>query len=166
MNYFAELGGFDAHLALLRAGNERSPEPTEAELKNKDTKPPEPKELMTLEYIGELTEPFLNCGRLMTKEFAAYFVGEVQKILTERFTGMRDKELKELDKDALSTLLNQFRLFLSISTEEKEIAELVEQLQLSFATTFLKTTYLEKRLKGISDLRYLIERIEAREIRE
>lgn len=80
--------------------------------------------------------------------------------------GMRDKEIKELDKDALSTLLNQFRLFLSISKEEKEISELVEQLQLSFATTFLKTTYLEKRLKGISDLRILIERIEAREVRD
>lgn len=166
LNYFAELGGFESLLALLRAGNTRSPEPTEAEAKNKDTKAPEPKDLMTLDYIGELTTPFLNCGRLMKKEFAAEFVEEVQQILSERFTGMRDKEIKELDKDALSTLLNQFRLFLAISKDEKEISELVEQLQLSFATTFLKTTYLEKRLKGISDLRILIERIEAREIRD
>lgn len=82
LNYFAELGGFDSLLALLRAGNERSPEPTEEEAKNKDTKAPEPKDLITLDYIGELTTPFLNCGRLMTKEFAAQFVEDVQEILT------------------------------------------------------------------------------------
>jgi hypothetical protein len=30
------------------------------------------------------------------------------------------------------------------------------------ASRFLKATYLEKRLKGVSDIRQLIERVEAR----
>lgn len=117
MNYFEELGGFEHLVNLLRAGNERSPEPNEAEAKDKDSKV-EPKDLMTFDFIGELTTPFYNCGRLMKKEFAAKFVEDVQKILTDRFMGMKDKEIKELDKDALSNLLKQLRLFLSISKEE------------------------------------------------
>ena len=35
-------------------------------------------------------------------------------------------------------------------------------MQLTFAVRFMKTTYLEKRLKGLSDLRTLIERVDAK----
>lgn len=35
-------------------------------------------------------------------------------------------------------------------------------MQLSFSVRFMKTTYLEKRLKGISDLRTIIERVDAK----
>ena len=39
-------------------------------------------------------------------------------------------------------------------------------MQLTFSVRFMKTTYLEKRLKGISDLRTLIERVDAKAIFE
>lgn len=87
---------------------------------------------------------------------------EVQDIVTQRLMGMRDKEIKELDKDRLSALLTSFRAFLRIAKPSSEIAELAEQVELSFATRFLKTTYLEKRLQGISDLRQLVESTGAR----
>lgn len=34
---------------------------------------------------------------------------------------------------------------------------------MSFAARFLKATYLEKRLKGVADIRFLIERVNVRE---
>lgn len=76
---------------------------------------------------------------------------------------MDERELKELDKDSLSAALQSFRAFLSISKGEEEIAKITEQLQLAFAARFLKTNFLEKRLKGVSDIRQLIERVGARE---
>jgi hypothetical protein len=76
--------------------------------------------------------------------------------------GMRNKEIKELDKDSLPAVFQSYRSFLQLAKSEEEIAELVEQIQLSFASRFLKTTFLEKRLKGVSDIRQLIERVEAR----
>lgn len=116
---------------------------------------------MPLEYVGELTGAFLNSRQLMSEEFASKFVGTVGAIVTERLTGMTDKEMKELDKDSLAEVLYSFRCFLALGTEEAEAARQIEEMQLSFAVRFLKTTYLEKRLKGVSDLRALLERAHA-----
>jgi hypothetical protein len=109
LNYFAELGGFTAFLHLLREGNEREPdEPEEAKDAKEAKEPPvsrREKELMPLEFLADLTGAFVNCGALMSEEFAASFVGEVQSIVTARLLGMKDKEVKELDKDALPSVL-------------------------------------------------------------
>ena len=51
---------------------------------------------------------------------------------------------------------------MSITKGEDEISELIEKIQMFFASRFLKTTYLEKRLKGVSDVRALIERVDAK----
>ena len=145
-------------LALLREGNARPAEPTSADKKEEKVE----YELLPLDLLGELTAPFLNCGGLMSKSFASSFVQEVQDIVTQRLMGMRDKEIKELDKDSLASVLAAFRPFLQLAKTDSEISELLEQIQLSFATRFLKTTYLEKRLQGITDLRQLVERADAR----
>jgi ubiquitin carboxyl-terminal hydrolase 9/24 len=76
--------------------------------------------------------------------------------------GMRDNEIKELDKDSLANFLKQFKAFLLLSKSESEIAEIIENIQIKFASRFLNTTYLEKRLKGVADVRSLIERVNAR----
>ena len=76
--------------------------------------------------------------------------------------GMRDNEIKELDKDIIGGILKSLRSFLSIAKEEEDIAELIEKIQISFAARFLKTTYLEKRLKGVSEIRGIIEKVDAR----
>ena len=84
------------------------------------------KELMPLELLGDLTGAFLNCGALLSESFAANFVQEVQEIVTQRLLGMRDKEIKELDKDILPGTLQSFRAFLQIAKSDDEIAELIE----------------------------------------
>lgn len=75
---------------------------------------------------------------------------------------MTDKEIKELEKDSLTEILLQFNQLLLIAKTEEETHEQVEQMQLTFAVRFMKTTFLEKRLKGVSDLRALIERLDAK----
>lgn len=77
LDYFAELGGFTALLALLRAGNTRTEEPSDDAEASKVQK-----ELMPLELLGDLTGAFLNCGALLSESFAANFVQEVQEIVT------------------------------------------------------------------------------------
>lgn len=121
LDYFAELGGFSALLALLRAGNTRAEEPSDDAEASKVQK-----ELMPLELLGDLTGAFLNCGALLSESFAANFVQEVQEIVTQRLLGMRDREIKELDKDILPGTLQSFRAFLQIAKSDDEIAELIE----------------------------------------
>lgn len=99
LDYFAELGGFTALLALLRVGNART------EAASDGTEPKIQKELMPLELLSDLTGAFLNCGALFSESFATQFVQEVQDIVTKRLIGMRDKEIKELDKDGLPAVL-------------------------------------------------------------
>lgn len=156
LNYFAELGGFTALLALLREGNQR--EPAEPEVKDVKEKQPS-KELLPLDFVGDLTGAFVNCGLLMSENFSESFVAEVEAIVTQRLMGMRDKEIKELDKEALPAVLHSLSVFLQVAKDDDVIAELIEKIQLAFAARFLKTTYLEKRLKGVADLRTLIERV-------
>jgi ubiquitin carboxyl-terminal hydrolase 9/24 len=73
---------------------------------------------------------------------------------------MTEKELKEIDKESVTKVLYELRDFFTLSMSEPETAELIEMNQLSMALRFLKSTYLEKRLKGISDIKLLIEKID------
>ena len=148
LNYFAEIGGFNALIKAIEEGNK---------VKN------ESDEMMPLELLGDLTGAFVNCGALLHDEFAASFVQKVEDVVTKRLLEMSEKEIKELDKDCLPSVLAQLRQFLQIKKGDAEISELIEQIQLSFAARFLKTTFLEKRLKGVSDIRHLIERVGAKD---
>ena len=125
LNYFAEIGGFKALIELLRDGNTRA-EPVEKDPKN--VKNEVQKELMPLDLLADLTRGFLNCGALMSETFAKSFVESVRDIFTQRLMEMKDKEIKELDKDSLPIVLSSFRSFLLISMREEEISKLVEQI--------------------------------------
>jgi ubiquitin carboxyl-terminal hydrolase 9/24 len=74
---------------------------------------------------------------------------------------MSEKELKELDKEVVGRLLSEVKDFLLLSFSDIQTAELIESNQLFIALRFLKSTYLEKRLKGLNDIKHLIERIDA-----
>jgi ubiquitin carboxyl-terminal hydrolase 9/24 len=73
---------------------------------------------------------------------------------------MSEKELKEIDKESIGRVLTDLKEFFTLSMSEVEMSELVESNMLLIALRFLKSTYLEKRLKGISDIKNMIERIE------
>jgi ubiquitin carboxyl-terminal hydrolase 9/24 len=73
---------------------------------------------------------------------------------------MTEKELKEIDKESISRVLTELKDFLTLSMTDSETFQLIEINQLTIGLRFLKSTYLEKRLKGISDIKQMIERIE------
>lgn len=73
---------------------------------------------------------------------------------------MSEKELKEIDKESVGRVLNDLKDFMTLALTEVETAEIIESNQLLVALKFLKSTYLEKRLKGISEIKLMIERLE------
>ena len=73
---------------------------------------------------------------------------------------MTEKELKEIDKESIGRVLTDLKDFLTLGLTDTETAEMVESNQLQVSLRFLKSTYLEKRLKGISDIKWMIERLE------
>ena len=73
---------------------------------------------------------------------------------------MSEKELKEIDKESVGRVLTEMKDFMTLALSEAETAEIIETNQLLIALRFLKSTYLEKRLKGISEIKLMIERLE------
>lgn len=114
-----------------------------------------------LDWISSLTAPFRNCNQIFAPTFATSFVTCIRDIIFQRIKTMSEKELKEVDKEIIGRLLNDVKDFLLLSFSEMETAELIESTQLFVALRFLKSTYLEKRLKGLNDLKTLIEKVNA-----
>ena len=143
LNYFAEIGGFDALIDALKAGNEAQ------------------EDRMPLDVISLLVNPFRTCNTVFAETFASSLVEQVKVIVLNRLGNMTEKELKEIDKESVSRILTDLKDFFTLSMTDIETAELIEKNKLNIAMRFLKSTYLEKRLKGISDIKVIIEQIEA-----
>ncbi len=143
VNYFAELGGFDAILDILKQGNDTD-----------DNKAP-------LDLVSIMTAPFKNCNLIFSATFTEHFVTSVKEIVFQRIRNMSEKEIKEIDKEVVSKVLNDIKDFLNLHYTEAQTSELVESNQLFMAHRFLKSTYLEKRLKGLNHIKNMIDRIES-----
>lgn len=142
INIFAEIGGFDAIIDFLKYESD-----------NADDKIP-------LEMYSLMTLPFKNCIDVFSPTFAQHFVNSVKDIVVNRLKTITEKELKEIDKESVGRMLNDLKEFLTLALTEEQSAEIIESNILIMALRFLKSTYLEKRLKGISDIKSMIDRIE------
>jgi len=137
-------------IAALKIGTEPVP---------KDTKEADKPEKLPLEIVSSLLLPFRNLKEVVTTEFAAAFTDQIKGLIINRFMNLTDKELKEVDKDKLSKVLIDLKQFMSLGMDDSETAQIVEQTQLYIALRFLKSNNLEKRLKGLNDIRYMVERV-------
>lgn len=74
---------------------------------------------------------------------------------------MTEKELKEIDKESVSRMLKELKDFLTLSLSDVETAKFIEMNQLNISLRFLRSTYLEKKLKGLQEIKSLVQSIEA-----
>mmetsp|Transcript_4486 Transcript_4486/g.6717 ORF Transcript_4486/g.6717 Transcript_4486/m.6717 type:complete len:127 (-) Transcript_4486:6729-7109(-) len=105
---------------------------------------------------------FTYINKIVKQDFVQSFVSQVLTIITERLLGMTEKETKEFDKDSLLSIFYKLRDFILLSNTDVQAAEMIEKIQINLATKFLRSTYLEKRLKGLNDIQQHIERVDAR----
>lgn len=77
---------------------------------------------------------------------------------------MTEKELKEIDKESISRVLKELKDFLTLSMNEMETAQFIELNQLNMSFRFLKSTYLEKKLKGLQEIKTMISAIESYQV--
>jgi len=75
---------------------------------------------------------------------------------------MTERDLKDVDKDEIALLISNMREFLQISVSRTESNQFMEETNLQFALRFLKSENLEKRLKGLNEIRYMVERAQER----
>lgn len=107
INYFAEIGGFDAIIDFLKVGNEGE-------------------EKIPLEMISQMTSPFRNCNTIFAPTFATQFVNSVRDVVVNRLMNMTEKELKEIDKESVGRVLSELKDFFTLSMADNEMSELIE----------------------------------------
>jgi ubiquitin carboxyl-terminal hydrolase 9/24 len=84
----------------------------------------------------------------------------VREIVSQRLFSMTEKELKEIDKESVSRVLKDLKDFFLLSMDDVETAKFIELNNLNISLRFLKSTYLEKRLKGLQEIKTMISSIE------
>ena len=72
---------------------------------------------------------------------------------------MSERDVKYIEKDEISSLIQQLQSFLEISDDPNDVNEFTEQHTLTVALRFLKSENLEKRLKGLNDIRLMCDRV-------
>jgi len=107
-----------------------------------------------------MLNPFKYCDSILAKTFAETFVTEIKEIVLSRIRNMSEKEIKEIDKELVSKVLTEIKDFLNLHYSDAETSEIIESNQLFMAHRFLKSTYLEKRLKGLNHIKHMIDKIE------
>jgi len=99
--------------------------------------------------ISYLTRPFRNLNMTLTPEFSKVFASKISNLIVRRLQGMSEKEVKHCSKDQVDNLLFDLNQLLYVGMTQQERAWIVETTELSIALRFLKSTNLEKRLKGL-----------------
>ena len=70
---------------------------------------------------------------------------------------MTERDLKDVDKDEIAGLVTRVRDLLTIAATEEQAAEFAETTSLLFSLRFLKSENLEKRLRGLGEIRAMID---------
>ena len=103
-------------------------------------------------------KPFTKIIKFSEKAFASQFVNDVKKCLLTRFDGLRDDEIKELDKDIIRDTLKLLKDYLDF-IDMQSSDQIVEIYELTIAQKYLRSPFFEKRVRGINDLRDIYHKV-------
>ena len=132
---FTDSGGFDLVLDLVQ---------------NEDEKSRVPFCFLNAFPVYEIIER-LDCPRL--REFSFSF----NRAVLKRLEIISDSELKDLKHEEIVNLLGRLKKFRALEGNLN-----IEQMKISFFFKMLKSNYLEKRIKGLSEINSAIEALDNR----
>ena len=112
VQYFADIGGFNAILNLIKLGINQETEPLQQkkEESGDSAKPIDySSQKIDLNMISYLILPLRNLGSVLTKDFREYLCKTIKDLIVERLMNMSEKNLKDVDKDTISNLINNLK---------------------------------------------------------
>ncbi|OMJ74578.1 hypothetical protein SteCoe_26477 [Stentor coeruleus] len=135
INYFSSIGGFDVFNEILR--------------ENEDIKK------APFRFIYNL--PVYEIRAYFTKAFDLLWTTTFKNLVIERIQEISDKEIKMLEKDMVSNVIGVLRIMIDDSDDDWD------SVDLGLALKLLKCPYMEKKLKGLSEIKDFIENISEKE---
>ena len=145
-NYFGNQGGFEAISDILDP--ERLSELSGVE----GAKIPLP-------LFVKFLHPFRNTLHYISPEFTSEIVPKFKKLFIREISEMEEKQLKNMSKDQAFKLVDSLSDFLDVHYPPEEKFKIIEVNQLQLALKYLKCPYLEKRLRGITEINKMIEKV-------
>ena len=88
---------------------------------------------------------------------------KIKDSFIQRFNNLSEKEIKEIDKELFSKILSDASNLLLNKYSQEEVSKIIESTELDLSLRFLKSPIFEKRIKGINEIKEILERIEFRE---
>lgn len=140
VEYFGEIGGITEILSLLTI---------------EENKPLIP--IKYLDILFKLVSSFLEYTK---EELRAKLLKSLKDAIQKRFNSLTDKEIKDFDKDFASNFINETKTLFLQHFPEETIHQIVETLELELALKYLKSSFFEKRIKGVNEIKEICERIE------
>ena len=104
-----------------------------------------------------MTAPFKNLKNILDPQFASDFVGRIKDKILSKLTQFSEAELREINKDAVSEIINELKGFLTLALNKEEVYKICETTQLMLAIKFIKSPYMKKRLQGVNEINDIIE---------
>lgn len=149
INVFGELGGFDEWLRVFtyKAIDPKTNEQTVLPFK-----------LMTI-MLSNITAIYHH----LNQDLVAKLVPSIKEAISLRFKVISNRDIKDLDKEIAMKFLQKAQELLCQYYKAQEIYEFLEVAELELAFKFLTCQYLEKRLKGINEIKEISEKIEFHE---
>jgi ubiquitin carboxyl-terminal hydrolase 9/24 len=99
-----------------------------------------------------------DIGPILDKKFAETFLPSFKELVLQRIESITTKDLKDLSKETVSEILVRTKKLLSDSLRKMDLEQL-EKTELNLILKLFKSPYMEKRLKGLNEIKELIERV-------
>jgi ubiquitin carboxyl-terminal hydrolase 9/24 len=137
LNYFAKVGGFTALLKILREEREDCKVPIEflAMLQL-----PEPSQYLSKSLAKELYEALMHCVNM-------------------RLANITAKEIKDMDREQANKMLLNVSSLVAGQSLDFSPAKFTEEGELALSLKFFQSPYLEKRIRGLHDIKSMVERV-------
>jgi hypothetical protein len=140
---FCANGGLEAVFKIFEAGR-GSPlssgvhKPTGAEL--------------PLETVPTVWSIFGGTRLIIAPNVSHDIVAHAHEAFFKRIENLTNAEIKDLNKDNLSTAIDQMKEIVYLQSDDKTAWETTDKYALLFSLKLLSSPFLEKRLKGLSDI--------------
>jgi len=132
-NYFAKQRGFRIFLDLVRREDEKVP----------------------LEVLAQL--PFRSYAHFLTHSSLSAFLQDWRPAVLSRLKDLSERDLKEFEKDVCMKLLQNTQLLVQ-QIDKNAPTDFVETTEMHLALILLKCQFLEKRIRGLNEIREMIVR--------
>ena len=81
----------------------------------------------------------------------------LKELILQRIESIKSKDVKDINKDVLDEIISKMKKLLIDSLKKPDLEQL-EKAELTLTLKYFKSPYMEKRLKGLIEIKDLIER--------